>query len=68
MKILQFAFGTDDANPFLPHNYSPRCVVYTGTHDNDTTRGWYEESSTAEGARRRAPLSRRATAATSCGT
>jgi len=48
MKVLQFAFGTDRANPFLPSNYSPRCVVYTGTHDNDTTRGWYEESSTPE--------------------
>ncbi len=43
MKILQFAF--DDHNPsnsFLPHNYAPRCVAYTGTHDNDTTLGWYE--------------------------
>ncbi|WP_457638077.1 4-alpha-glucanotransferase [Oceanithermus sp.] len=41
MKVLQFAFTGPD-NPFLPHNYPPsgNCVVYTGTHDNDTTRGW----------------------------
>jgi 4-alpha-glucanotransferase len=42
MKILQFAFTGEPENDFLPHNYSPHCVVYTGTHDNDTTRGWYE--------------------------
>jgi 4-alpha-glucanotransferase len=41
MKILQFAFEKDASNPFLPHNYPSNCVVYTGTHDNDTTRGWY---------------------------
>ena len=42
MKILQFAFESDSSNPYLPHNYSnPNCVVYTGTHDNDTTVGWY---------------------------
>jgi len=43
MKVLQFAFTGFD-NPFLPHNYpeSGNCVVYTGTHDNDTTRGWCE--------------------------
>jgi 4-alpha-glucanotransferase len=41
MKILQFAFGSDDDNPYLPHNYRPNCVVYTGTHDNDTTQGWF---------------------------
>jgi 4-alpha-glucanotransferase len=40
MKILQFAFSGPD-NPFLPHAYSKNCAVYTGTHDNDTTRGWY---------------------------
>ncbi len=39
-KVLQFAFSGPD-NPFLPHHYPPRCVVYTGTHDNDTTAGWY---------------------------
>lgn len=42
MKILQFAFASGPKNPFLPHNYPEHCVVYTGTHDNDTSRGWYE--------------------------
>lgn len=41
MKVLQFGF-TGPENPFLPHNYIPNCVAYTGTHDNDTTRGWFE--------------------------
>ncbi len=41
MKILQFAFGSDPANPFLPFNFPRNCVVYTGTHDNDTTVGWF---------------------------
>jgi 4-alpha-glucanotransferase len=42
IKILQFAFGTDPSAPdFLPHNYRRRSVVYTGTHDNDTTVGWF---------------------------
>ena len=41
MKVLQFAFSGPD-NLFLPHAYPRNCVVYTGTHDNDTTRGWYE--------------------------
>lgn len=42
MKVLQFAFGSGPTNPYLPHNYAdPNCVVYTGTHDNDTTRGWF---------------------------
>lgn len=40
MKILQFAFGSGAKNPYLPHNYTPSSVVYTGTHDNDTTPGW----------------------------
>lgn len=40
MKILQFAFGGDRNNPYLPDNYDKNCVVYTGTHDNDTTVGW----------------------------
>jgi 4-alpha-glucanotransferase len=43
MKVLQFAFS-DPANPFLPHNYIPNCVAYTGTHDNDTARGWFESA------------------------
>jgi len=41
MKILQFAFDSGPANPYLPHNYQPLAVVYTGTHDNDTSLGWY---------------------------
>jgi 4-alpha-glucanotransferase len=41
MRVLQFAFASDANDPFLPHNYPNRCVVYTGTHDNDTTVGWY---------------------------
>ena len=41
MKILQFAFGSDPGNPFLPFNYNRNAVVYTGTHDNDTTVGWF---------------------------
>ena len=41
MRILQFAFGGATEDRFLPHNYDHNTVVYTGTHDNDTTRGWY---------------------------
>ena len=41
MKILQFAFGGGDENGYLPHNIEPNSVVYTGTHDNDTSLGWY---------------------------
>ncbi len=41
MKVLQFAFGGGSDNPYLPHNLQPNCVVYTGTHDNDTTLGWF---------------------------
>jgi 4-alpha-glucanotransferase len=44
MRILQFAFGTDAAAPtFLPHAYARDTVAYTGTHDNDTARGWFED-------------------------
>ncbi len=42
MKILQFAFDSREDSDYLPHNYIRNCVVYTGTHDNDTTVGWYE--------------------------
>ncbi len=42
MKILQFAFDSDSSNPYLPHNHSKRSVVYTGTHDNDTSLGWFK--------------------------
>jgi 4-alpha-glucanotransferase len=48
MKILQFAFGGNADNPYLPDNYEKNCVVYTGTHDNDTTLGWSEKLSDAE--------------------
>lgn len=48
MKILQFAFQTDQNDPFLPHNYHSNCVVYTGTHDNDTTLGWYRSAPEVE--------------------
>jgi 4-alpha-glucanotransferase len=41
MRILQFAFSSDTANQDLPHNYLRNVVVYTGTHDNDTTVGWF---------------------------
>jgi 4-alpha-glucanotransferase len=44
VKILQFAFGDDPhADTFMPHNYTRRAVVYTGTHDNDTTVGWFRD-------------------------
>ena len=48
MKVLQFAFGDDPDNKYLPHNFIPNCAVYTGTHDNDTTLGWYRHSSTED--------------------
>ena len=48
MRILQFAFGDTPANPYLPHNYERRTVAYTGTHDNDTTLGWWERLGAAE--------------------
>lgn len=41
MKVLQFAFDSREESDYLPHNYPRNCVVYTGTHDNDTTLGWY---------------------------
>ncbi len=41
MRVLQFAFGGDATNDHLPHNHTPDSVVYTGTHDNDTTLGWF---------------------------
>lgn len=43
IKILQFAFGSGGTRDFLPHNYPKNCVVYTGSHDNDTTRGFFEK-------------------------
>ena len=47
MRILQFAFGQADS-PHLPHRYDPHTVVYTGTHDNDTARGWYDNAPAEE--------------------
>ncbi len=44
MRVLQFAFGGDNLNLFLPHNHEHRSVVYTGTHDNDTTVGWWQST------------------------
>jgi 4-alpha-glucanotransferase len=43
MRILQFAFGDTPANPYLPHNYVPQTVAYSGTHDNNTTLGWWQQ-------------------------
>ncbi|WP_028972846.1 4-alpha-glucanotransferase [Spirochaeta cellobiosiphila] len=53
MNVLQFAFegsasDPDGQNPFLPHNHNPNAVVYTGSHDNDTTRGWYDKACEAD--------------------
>ncbi len=48
MRILQFAFGGDAKDRFLPHNHEPDTVVYTGTHDNDTTAGWWATASDQE--------------------
>ena len=53
MRILQFGFGSDSKNIDLPHNYVPNVVAYTGTHDNDTTVGWFE-SVAGEGSTRTA--------------
>ena len=43
MKVLQFAFDSREESDYLPHNYDHNCVVYTGTHDNDTVLGWYQK-------------------------
>ena len=49
MKILLFAFGQDlPTNPYIPHNLPQNCVAYTGTHDNNTIRGWFHEEATSE--------------------
>ena len=47
-RVLQFAFDGHSDNPYLPDNYVPNAVVYTGTHDNPTTRGWYKDLPDAE--------------------
>jgi 4-alpha-glucanotransferase len=49
MKVLLFAFGDDlSTNPYVPHNHIRKCVVYTGTHDNNTARGWFRTEATLE--------------------
>jgi 4-alpha-glucanotransferase len=54
MGVLQFAFGVDPQAPeFMPHNYPRHFVVYTGTHDNDTTLGWWTNSNPANSTRTR---------------
>ncbi|UCD84110.1 MAG: 4-alpha-glucanotransferase [Deltaproteobacteria bacterium] len=53
MKVLLFAFGNDDPrHPYLPHNHEANCVVYTGTHDNNTVRGWFEDEASEDEKRR----------------
>jgi 4-alpha-glucanotransferase len=53
MKVLQFAFGDDfPKSPYLPHNFTPNCFAYTGTHDNNTLLGWFEEELSPEGKQR----------------
>ena len=47
MKVIQFAFDPNGGSAYLPHNYPENSVVYTGTHDNDTTRGWYHSTDKA---------------------
>jgi len=48
MRVLEFAFSGDAGSPFLPHNFEPNTVVYTGTHDNDTVPGWWASASARE--------------------
>jgi 4-alpha-glucanotransferase len=48
MRILQFGFASDANDPFLPHKYVRNCVVYTGTHDNNTTVGWFDTATEGE--------------------
>jgi 4-alpha-glucanotransferase len=53
MKVLLFAFGEGlPTNPYVPHNHVKNCVVYTGTHDNNTVRGWFENETRPEDRRR----------------
>jgi 4-alpha-glucanotransferase len=57
MRILQFAFGGDATNLDLPHNYINNCVAYTGTHDNDTTVGWFHSQAGAGSTRDESEIS-----------
>ena len=53
MKVVMFAFGNDmPTNPYIPHRLPENCVVYTGTHDNNTARGWFEQEAREEDRRR----------------
>lgn len=53
MKVLLFAFGEDNPlHPYLPHTYEKNCVVYTGTHDNNTVKGWFEKEAKSEDKKR----------------
>jgi len=51
MAILQFAFDSDADNDFLPHNFQPHLVAYTGTHDNDTVVGWWQNTTSTQSAK-----------------
>ena len=48
MRVMQFGFGDKGAHIHLPHRFTPQTVAYTGTHDNDTTQGWYDHASATE--------------------
>ena len=53
MRVLLFAFGEDlPSNPYAPHNYIRNCVAYTGTHDNNTIKGWFNNETSAEDRKR----------------
>ncbi|BBO18220.1 4-alpha-glucanotransferase [Candidatus Brocadia pituitae] len=53
MKVLLFAFGDDlPINPYIPHNYTHQCIVYTGTHDNNTVKGWFKREASIEDKKR----------------
>ena len=58
MRILQFAFGGDTKNHDLPHKYIQNSVAYTGTHDNDTTVGWFHSQAGAGSTRDETQISR----------
>ncbi len=48
MKVIQFAFDSREESDYLPHNYGPHCICYTGTHDNATAAGWFSEAAPAD--------------------
>lgn len=48
MKVVQFEFDPNGGSAYLPHNYTENSVVYIGTHDNNTTRGWYHSTDRQE--------------------